>query len=254
MKQFLSSTWKNTFIVTWEIEPELLIEYIPHKLGLHTQKGKTFLSFILYNFENTKVRGIKMPFHVSFAEIDLRFYIQHQQRLGVGFVQHLVPRYCVSLWAKRIFNENYLTLPIEYSAQETETSKVVHYTFWKNKNKFSVDFLTNKETQPNQFPLLNQVQYGYGSDKYGNPIQFKFDKQNDYFSYTSLDYSIQVDFAVLFGKKWSFLNYLEPIHVQALTDNKIRIFQPEWVYRNDNLIENYVHPNETPSIFNENKS
>lgn len=230
MKQFLSSTWKNTFIVTWEIEPELLLEHLPHKIGLYTENGKAFLSFVVYNFENTKVKGIKMPFHVSFPEMDLRYYVKHNNSLGVAFIQHIVPRYCISLWAKRIFNENYITLPMDYSFQETETSKVLHYKVWKDKKMFSLDFLSNKEFVESTFSLYNQVQYGFGVDKYGNSTKFKFDKLNNFHSLSTLDYAINLDYSALFGRKWAFLNELSPIDVTALNDNKVRIFHPNYIF------------------------
>lgn len=244
MKLFLSSNWKNSFIMTWAIEPELLIEHVPHKIGIYTQNDKAYISLFVYNYENTKVRGIKMPFHVSFTELDLRFYVKHNNQMGVSFIQHIVPRYCISLWAKRIFNENYVTLPIEYSYQETTTSKILHYKFWKNKTPFTLDLLTNHEFDTLDFNLINEVAFGMGMDKYGNPIRFNFSKLHEYQSYTNLDYSINIDFGFLFGRKWGFLKELSPIHVAALTDNKIKIFQPTFVYERDSNL---------PTLENESK-
>jgi len=86
MKLFLSSLWKNMVVLTWEIEPELLIEHVPHKIGIYTQNDKAYISLVAYQYENTKVKGVKMPFHVSFTEIDLRYYVKHQEQLGVGFI------------------------------------------------------------------------------------------------------------------------------------------------------------------------
>lgn len=248
MKQFLSSTWKNTFIITWEIEPELLMEHLPHKIGLYTYEGKALISLVVHNFENTKVKGIKMPFHVSFPEMDLRYYVKFNNQIGVGFIQHIVPRYCISLWAKRIFNENYITLPMEYSIHENETSKVLHYRIWKNHHLFTIDFLANKESENPSFSLYNQVEYGFGKDKYGNTIQFKFDKIIEYQSFTSLEYAIKMDFSILFGKKWGFLNDLTPINVTTLSDNKIRIFQPSYIFEEEKYkIESYLQ-NDTEKV------
>lgn len=241
MKQFLSSIWKHTLILTWEIEPELLIEHLPHKIGLYTQNNKALLSLVVYHYENTKVKGIKMPFHVSFPEIDLRYYGVYNNQLGVGFVQHIVPRYCISLWAKRIFNENYVTLPMDYSIQETETSKVLHYKVWKNKKQYSIDFLTNKELAHHLLPIYNQIEWGFGIDKYGNTITFKLDKIENFQSFTSLDYVINLDFSFLFGRKWAFLNETSPMDVIALSDNKIRISQPTYLLAsNQSAISNYI--------------
>lgn len=240
MKQFLSSTWTNTLVFTWEIEPELLMEHIPHKIGLYTENGKAFISFIAYNFENTKVKGVKMPFHVSFPEMDLRYYVKHNHQIGVGFIQHIVPRYCISLWAKRIFNENYITLPMELAYQETETSKVIHYKVWKNKSLFSIEFFVNKEVDTPSFPLYNKVEFGSGVDKHGNSISFKFDKLKDFASFTSVDFAMNIDFAFLFGRKWGFLNHLEPLDISAFHDNKIRIFQPTYIFDNPSGVDKYL--------------
>jgi len=230
MKLFLSSLWKNMVVLTWEIEPELLIEHVPHKIGIYTQNDKAYISLVAYQYENTKVKGVKMPFHVSFTEIDLRYYVKHQEQLGVGFIQHIVPRYCISLWAKRIFNENYITLPMDYSFQNTETSKVIHYKLWKDKRLFSIDVLANQDLVHTDWNEMNLVQFGIGMDKYGNTTKFQFEKNENFRSYTVIDYALNIDFAFLFGRKWGFLKDLQPVQITVLNDNKIRIFQPYYVY------------------------
>ena len=90
MKPFITSNWQRLVLLTYDVEPFLLEDYLPKGLELDVYKGRTFVSFAAFDFLDTRVKGVKIPFHVDFPEVNLRFYVK--QRLSDGQVRRGVVR------------------------------------------------------------------------------------------------------------------------------------------------------------------
>jgi uncharacterized protein YqjF (DUF2071 family) len=71
-----------------------------------------------FQFLSTCVFGLPLPFHRNFDEVNLRFYVRRDSsagcRRGVVFVKEIVPRTAVAWLARRLYNENYVALPMEH--------------------------------------------------------------------------------------------------------------------------------------------
>lgn len=73
---FLRAEWRKLAIANYAIEKELLGKYLPSVTELDLWNGNCFVSLIGFMFINTKLLGIKIPFHTSFEEVNLRFYVK----------------------------------------------------------------------------------------------------------------------------------------------------------------------------------
>lgn len=96
---------------------ELLQPFLPSGIELDTWKGGTMMSMVGFLFLDTKVKGIPVPFHQTFEEVNLRFYVRRlmpdgEIRRGVVFVKELVPRRLIAWTAKAIYEEPYMTVPM----------------------------------------------------------------------------------------------------------------------------------------------
>jgi hypothetical protein len=62
-------------------------------------------------FKETRVMGIKWPFHVNFEEVNLRFYVRHfdgnEWKRGAVFVSEIVPKSMIVLIANNLYKEHY---------------------------------------------------------------------------------------------------------------------------------------------------
>jgi uncharacterized protein YqjF (DUF2071 family) len=62
------------------------------------------------------VLGCRIPCHADFEELNLRFYVRRHGpegwRRGVVFIKEIVPRRAVTLVARKIYGENYVTMPM----------------------------------------------------------------------------------------------------------------------------------------------
>jgi uncharacterized protein len=105
-------------MLSYEVDPALLEPLVPVGTELDSFDGKTFVSVVAFQFLDTRVTGLAVPFHRNFDEINLRFYVRrHEQsevRRGVVFIQEIVPRRAIALIARVLYNENYVALPMSH--------------------------------------------------------------------------------------------------------------------------------------------
>ena len=144
-RPFLKANWRHLAILNYEVEPTILKQYLPQGTEIDTYQGKTFVSMVAFLFQNTRVRGVVIPFHCNFEEINLRFYVKYQVpggelRRGVVFVREIVPRAAIAFVARTLYEERYIALPtrskLEFASPGHEDPKFVQYQ-WKFNNTWN---------------------------------------------------------------------------------------------------------------------
>ncbi|MBO9636080.1 MAG: DUF2071 domain-containing protein, partial [Chitinophagaceae bacterium] len=115
-KPFLTAAWKKLVLANYSVDPSILMPYLPHGVELDTFNGIHYLSLVGFMFRDTSVMGMKIPFHINFPEVNLRFYVKYndkgQWKRGVVFLSEIVPKYAVAFIANRIYKENYRRMPM----------------------------------------------------------------------------------------------------------------------------------------------
>jgi len=116
---FLAAEWRYLAMLNYEIDPSLLLPFVPAGTELDRWNGKVFASLVGFRFLNTKLLGfLPIPLHSSFDEVNLRFYVRRQEgeelRRGVVFVREIVPRWAIAYVARTFYNEKYLALPMRH--------------------------------------------------------------------------------------------------------------------------------------------
>jgi uncharacterized protein YqjF (DUF2071 family) len=103
-------------MLNYEVDPAVLKPLLPAGTELDSWQGKTLMSVVGFRFLDTRVRGLAIPWHRNFDEVNLRFYVRHQAadgwRRGVVFVRELVPRAAIAWVARTIYQEPYLAVPM----------------------------------------------------------------------------------------------------------------------------------------------
>src|SRR5712692_7170743 len=68
---------------------------------------------------DTRVRGMPIPCHRNFEEVNLRTYVRRKAadgwRRGVVFIKEIVPRWMIACVARRVYNENYVAMPMRHA-------------------------------------------------------------------------------------------------------------------------------------------
>jgi uncharacterized protein YqjF (DUF2071 family) len=116
---FLTACWNSLAFLNYDIDPEVLAPYVPAGTELDAWQGRTLVSMVGFRFTKTKLRGIAIPFHTHFTEINLRFYVRRvvagELRRGVVFVKEVVPLPAIAFVARAAYNERYVSLPMRFN-------------------------------------------------------------------------------------------------------------------------------------------
>lgn len=124
-RAFLTAEWRNLAMLNYVVDPALLEPLVPKGTRLDSWKGRTYVSLVGFLFADTRVLGVPIPFHRTFAEVNLRFYVRRtvngEFRRAVTFLRELVPRRAIALVARVGYNEPYTARPMRH-AYGTPTS------------------------------------------------------------------------------------------------------------------------------------
>jgi uncharacterized protein YqjF (DUF2071 family) len=135
MRPFLTANWKNLLLFNFEADPAVLRPYLPAHTELDFYGNKTYVSLVGFLFENTRVKGLSMPGHRTFEEVNLRFYVRYKEagkwKRGVVFIKELVPKPLITFIANTIYKENYATLPMKHQWECSDPSTIEISYQWK---------------------------------------------------------------------------------------------------------------------------
>ena len=76
--RFLTAHWKDLVMLNYEVNPDMLMPWLPPGLELDFWQGKTLVSVVGFRFEDTRVLGVAIPGHRDFQEVNLRFYARRR--------------------------------------------------------------------------------------------------------------------------------------------------------------------------------
>src|SRR5688572_24611912 len=115
-------------MANYEIDPLLLKTYIPRATDFDDFNGVHYISLLGFLFKDTKVMGIVFPFHRTFEEVNLRFYVRYKEegkwKRGVVFIKEIVPRWLISFIANRLYGEKYISLPMKHAWDVTDDKTI----------------------------------------------------------------------------------------------------------------------------------
>lgn len=127
-------------MANYEVDPAILQPLVPAGTELDQWANRCFVSMVGFQFLNTRVLGIPIPFHRHFDEVNLRFYVKRvlgsETRRGVVFVKEIVPRRALAWAANTLYNEKYVALPMAHEEQIFDGSRSVTYR-WKHHGKWA---------------------------------------------------------------------------------------------------------------------
>jgi uncharacterized protein len=134
-RPFLRASWRHLAMVSYEVDPGLLAPLVPAGTEVDAFGGRCFVSLVGFLFLDVRVRGLAIPLHTRFEEVNLRFYVRRRAdgelRRGVVFVRELVPLPAVALVARWRYGERYSALPMRHHV----TDQVVAYE-WRRRGRW----------------------------------------------------------------------------------------------------------------------
>lgn len=231
-KLFLKARWENLILASYRVNPDLLLEYLPKELELDTINQDAFMSLVAFNFIDTKVKGIKVPFHINFPEINLRFYVKEASkgRRGVIFVREFVPRFFISFFANTLFNENYSSIPMKCILDKNPDEINCRHEIKYKETSYYINLTVENKTfvPPNgsKEHFFKEHEWGFGRTRKGATLVYRV--EHPFWKiYPVTKFEHNFDFGTIYGDKWNFLNNEKPCNVTFARGSEIKVYSAE---------------------------
>ncbi|TCD24788.1 DUF2071 domain-containing protein [Pedobacter psychrodurus] len=230
-KVFLTAEWRKLALAQYAVDQEILSKYLPPHTELDDWQGKYYVSLVGFMFVDVKLRGLNIPFHTNFEEVNLRFYVKFKDgstwKRGVVFIKEFVPKPAITFVANTIYKENYQTFPMKHVWIEQENQIEVDY-LWKNKNwhNFSVTAVSKAEEilVGSEEEFITEHYWGY--TKIGKNRTSEYGVEHPRWeAYPIKDYKINVDFEINYGSDFAFLTHTNPDSVMLAEGSEIRVLK-----------------------------
>ncbi len=140
-RKFLQAQWNNLVMLNYEVDQAVLLPYLPPATTLDLWHGKALVSMVGFMFFETRVLGIKWPFHVNFEEVNLRFYVKHfdgkEWKRGAVFISEILPKSIIAFIANNLYKEHYRALPMRHSQIPVKNNYTEFLYEWRLKGKWN---------------------------------------------------------------------------------------------------------------------
>lgn len=211
--QFLSARWTNLILVTFEVPAALVRASIHPSLDPDLLHGRAHVSLVAFDFQRTRVLGVRVPGHVDFPEINLRTYVRHGAERGVSFIRELVPKPLIAWTARLGYNEPYRATTMRSDVREEgDLVTADHRWRWSGRD-FRLTATGRGSLPPDPSAVdhhFKEHSWGYGTSHGGRLLTYRV--EHPYWSTRELvDLTYDVDFGHLYGPSWSLLNHQTPI-------------------------------------------
>ena len=227
---FLKAEWRKLAIANYAINPAVLQKYIPHKTELDLWNNTCYVSLIGFMFKNTKMLGLKIPFHIDFEEVNLRFYVKYfennQWKRGVVFIKELVPKSALTFVANTFYNEHYQTVPMSHKWELVDENINITYAwkYYNKEQKISVLAENNLQEIPPNSETEFITEHYWGYNKVFENKTFEYEVTHPKWQiYSVKEYEINVDYGLVYGADFAFLNNLKPNSVMLAEGSEITV-------------------------------
>jgi uncharacterized protein len=210
---FLTAEWRKLIMAQYAIDPSLLTPYLPAGLELDFYEGQCYVSLVAFLFDRVRLKGLPIPFHTRFEEVNLRFYVRRKEpdgstKRGVVFIREFVPRRAIAFVAKRFYEEPYTAIPTRHRIELSPESLNVRYGWDLGGRSHSLaveaahtpqDILPSSEED-----FITEHYWGYTKRRDGSTSAYRVEHPH-WQTYKLRSHEIAVDFGLLYGPTFAFL-------------------------------------------------
>jgi len=229
-RTFLSADWKYLIMANYVVDPAILQPYLPAHTELDTWQGNTYVSLVGFMFQQTKVRGIKIPFHINFEEVNLRFYVRYNDKgtwkRGVVFISEIVPKPAIALVANTLFNEHYRTCRMKHRIVQNQDWLYTGYQWRYKGNWNSLSVVADPLPQPiaadSQAEFITEHYWGYSKAGATKTIEYAVEHPR-WNTHRVETHEINCRFGELYGNAFTSLEQTRPDSVFLAEGSKVLV-------------------------------
>lgn len=182
-RPFLTARWEDLLLLNYACPSELIEPLLPRGTRLDRWGEETLISLVGFMFRDTRVRGLAIPCHRTFEEVNLRFYVVHETpqgelRRGVVFIRELVPRTAIALVARAVYKEPYLAVPMSHEvALDPRTGGTASYTWSHAGSEFRLEATASgaacESPEGSEVEFITEHYWGYTRRSGGRTAEYR---------------------------------------------------------------------------------
>ncbi len=182
---FLTAEWRFLAMLNYVVDSNLLLPYVPAGTELDIHDGHAFVTLVGFLFLDTRIRGVPIPFHQDFEEVNLRFYVRRtvddETRHGVVFIKEIVPKPAIAAVARMIYNERYVSMPmmskIDRNGMDLRDGGSVEYGWrrggtWNRLKATTEGPLVTVEPGSHE-EFITEHYWGYSAQRDGGTVEYR---------------------------------------------------------------------------------
>lgn len=219
---FLSAHWRRLLMLNYRVEPAILRPYLPAHTELDIWNGTCYVSLVGFMFLKTRIKGISIPFHTDFEEINLRFYVRRQDpesgdwKRAVVFIREIVPRRAIAWVANTLYREHYAARPMRHEWRENDAQLEVHYA-WREAGRWQsfgvqADPVPIPLTPGSEAEFITEHYWGYSRRDDRRTIEYQV-AHPGWRVHPIRAWHCDVDFGAVYGPALAGLTDAEPLSV-----------------------------------------
>jgi uncharacterized protein YqjF (DUF2071 family) len=179
---FLTARWLHLVLLNYSAPRALLEPLVPRGTELHAWQGETLVSLVGFMFCDTRVRGLSIPWHRDFEEVNLRFYVKRPtasgDRRAVVFVREFVPRWAIASVARWVYNEPYLALAMSHEVSlSPDDGGEVRYGWRQRGHECSLSATTEGAARAvaigSEAEFITEHYWGYTRQRDGSTLEYQ---------------------------------------------------------------------------------
>ncbi|MCB9355136.1 MAG: DUF2071 domain-containing protein [Lewinellaceae bacterium] len=216
---FLTAQWRRLVLFNYAIDPDALLPYLPAHTEPDEWNGTCYVSLVGFMFLDTRLKGVAIPWHRNFEEINLRFYVQRrdpvteEKKRGVVFIREIVPKRAIALVANALYRERYRMHPMWHLWQEKDGEMTVEYA-WKQTGcwqSFGVraDMAATDLKEGSEAEFITEHYWGYARRDARYSVEYQVEHPR-WQVYPIKAWHCEVDFGAVYGPAFGALNGAEP--------------------------------------------
>lgn len=215
-------------MANYQVDPSLLQEFVPRGTELDLWNGECYVSLVSFKFVDTRVKGIRIPGHSNFEEVNLRFYVKRDAgeeiRRGVTFIKEIVPKAMISFVARTLYGEPYETWQMSHEAGKRDLTYLWEKEDVENRVHVEVSREMGVPAAGSHEEFIIEHYWGYTRRGENRTDEYKVEHPK--WSVFELNYAeIDVDFGYTYGEEFAFLSDEEPRSIFMAKGSPVSVYQ-----------------------------
>ncbi len=230
---FLAASWERLLMINYIVDPAILIPFLPAGTELDLWNGQCYVSIVGFMFKDTRIKGIQIPFHINFEEVNLRFYVRRNDPIlgwkrAVVFISEIVPKRAIVWVANTIYKEHYAYKPMQHQWMENQGLLEVNYG-WYDQGRWQrigvkadaspIDLKPGSEAE-----FITEHYWGYSKRDKNSTVEYQVEHPR-WRMHPILEWFCDIDFEKIYGQPFAHLHDAAPKSVFLAEGSAVAVYQ-----------------------------